>query len=445
MSLGSLYFNLDLVLVLWIVIFGVVSGWEKVGESTVLTSQEWQEIWEFENGHRGRMGHSLVSISNDEIVLFGGKDNPIHRPHVPKTYEISDETLEFLTYDQNPLSSDYDLSTCSPQVSCISSNNSNDDICQYSWHHYLSDEMTDEQILQKEEECGFVTSGLYYNDVWIFSLSNESWKVLHPGAKYGGCRSMQNDERICEVPSGRYGHGATLLYNSQKMIIYGGYSQECNDYCQDLWTFDIENNQWSKVIIPKTNNDYAPEKRWKFSFHSTRNENTLLLFGGHRMGKYLNDLWTLSLNHSFTNASKWEKLVPLQSCEERPGDAWEERFDVECQIHWPLPRAGHASVYDSHRHGLWIHGGYSVPDGNYPGNHHYEYYLDDLWFYNLTSGYWTHHRQGKSIQNKSESITFNLYFIEVLLYLLIDANLPYGLVSLIISYILFLEKLKINN
>jgi hypothetical protein len=46
------------------------------------------------------------------------------------------------------------------------------------------------------------------------------------------------------------------------MYIYGGYSQECGDYCDDLWAFDIDFKKW-KLVYPagtlsKLYSDYTP-------------------------------------------------------------------------------------------------------------------------------------------------------------------------------------------
>ena len=31
------------------------------------------------------------------------------------------------------------------------------------------------------------------------------------------------------------------------MYVYGGYSQRCGDYCDDLWAFDVEFKTWQLV------------------------------------------------------------------------------------------------------------------------------------------------------------------------------------------------------
>lgn len=84
------------------------------------------------------------------------------------------------------------------------------------------------------------------------------------------------------------------------------------------------------------------------------------------------------------------------------------RFDTTCSENWPAGRAGHGSVFDSKRHLVWLFGGYNTyypylsTDGlgsnygvgslgtggfvPYPG---FNYFLNDLWYFNLSTGYWT--------------------------------------------------------
>ena len=53
----------------------------------------------------------------------------------------------------------------------------------------------------------------------------------------GACKIVLGVE-ICNVPSERWMHGAAM-YDDGTMLIYGGFSQRCEDYCDDLWSFDL--------------------------------------------------------------------------------------------------------------------------------------------------------------------------------------------------------------
>lgn len=150
------------------------------------------------------------------------------------------------------------------------------------------------------------------------------------------------------------------------------------------------------------------------------------------IGGYLNDLWiyTKWLDYSFpgsaykANNGKWQIKKPKEQCYASPGLAWDTRSviaflctfslilmtfrnDYACTTVYPTGRAGHGSAWDDKRNRIWIFGGYntyfpypstdgigsgagvaSVGSGGfipYPG---YSYFLNDLWYYNLTTNLW---------------------------------------------------------
>lgn len=40
------------------------------------------------------------------------------------------------------------------------------------------------------------------------------------------------------MPSERYNHGS-VMHDDGTLYVYGGFSQRCQDYCDDIWFFDI--------------------------------------------------------------------------------------------------------------------------------------------------------------------------------------------------------------
>jgi hypothetical protein len=428
-------------------------SWEQWNYSNFATD-EWRDIWGFVDGPGGRRGHSMVLWDETKVVLFGGRDNEIHKPDVPKTYELigDDGILKFETYDEKPVRAGYDPSSCQPKTECVTLENTTSsgggkEICSYSWEHVLTDDMTSTQKERMEELCGFTTSGVYYNDVWMYDLAcarfgdtacvNDGWRVLHPGARFGSCQN-EDQSSFCGTPFARWGHSAIMIDNTT-MFIYGGYSQECEDYCDDMWAFDFKSLDWQKVNVDLYP---SPGSRWKSSMLSlnTNSEDGgtkkgAILFGGHRLwhgfamenseenlwqstdkyekGGFLSDLWILSHNDN-TTSWVWSKQIAKETCISAPGLSWEERNDIRCNIYWPKKRSGHAAVFDKQRNGLWIHGGftshYPYPASSSPGSANgvkgqrkkgfipfasHSYYLNDLWFYNISSGYWKELKQRK--------------------------------------------------
>ena len=439
----------------------VVYAWQEWKYSS-FTSNDWREIWGgIDDGPRSRRGHSMVLWDKTKVVMFGGRDNEVHTPDVPKTYDLVDDNgiLKFDTYDEKPVRSNYDPTTCQPKMECrnfeSSSSSKNIETCSYSWDHVLNDDMTASQIEAKEEQCGFTTSGIYYNDIWIYDVSctrlgddackNDGWRVLHPGARFGGCRNEFGND-LCDVPFARWGHGAAMM-GDNTMFVYGGYSQECEDYCDDVWKFDLKSFVWERVEFDPVS---TPGRRWKFSMDGfkgdgDKSKDNIITFGGHRLwhgvsmdnseenlwqntdmyefGGYLNDLWILSEINVVDEEDNqgevksnwaWVKKEGKETCRLSPGLKWKERNNIICDKYWPKERSGHASVFDEVRNGLWIHGGftshYPYPSSSSPGSANgvkasrekgfipfasHSYYLNDLWFYNITSGYWKQMKQSK--------------------------------------------------
>eukprot|EP00520_Triparma_pacifica_P000336 CAMPEP_0118648420 /NCGR_PEP_ID=MMETSP0785-20121206/9146_1 /TAXON_ID=91992 /ORGANISM="Bolidomonas pacifica, Strain CCMP 1866" /LENGTH=1030 /DNA_ID=CAMNT_0006540611 /DNA_START=234 /DNA_END=3323 /DNA_ORIENTATION=+ len=460
-------------LVLAMVAVSQVDAWQK-WDYKYTASEEWKDTWGYAEGPRGRRGHSIsMSPTTDTskgslLIMFGGRDNEIQREHVPKTYNIieSEGSLEFETYTDQPVKTTYN-ETCKPKKTCIplapGVKSGNTESCSYEWDYGGNEGETLSQEYQKlkEDQCGFVPVGLYYNDVWMYDLDceryadkacqNSGWVTLHEGARNGAC-VFQNGKEICTVPSERWHHGSAM-FDDQTMLIFGGFSPRCEDYCDDMWSFDIRPkpdgtglvSTWMEIYpLGHFGDNEAPGKRWKFSLLSgvkdpETGKQSMIFFGGHRLwhgfapensqdnnyasyatypkGGYLNDLWTYSKTMLLPTEEvpivsdgygTWSQKTPKSSCERDPGLAWSTRNDFTCTVNWPKERAGHAGIYDKQRHGIWIHGGFTSyypyinTDGPGSGNGiqalkvggftpypTYPFFLDDLWFYSLKEGNWT--------------------------------------------------------
>ena len=401
-----------------------------------------------------RRGHSLVLFNDTKVILFGGRGNDAHRPHAPTRFDVVEVggVLEFSTYDGMPLSKSYspDSDGCRPVETCVKLVNSttgNQEVCSYSWEHLLQDNPSPTDQAKIEETCGYVPAGVYYNDVWVYdtdcmrhddlACANDGWRILDEGRPFGGCNNEEG-ELICETPSERYGHGATML-DGTTMAVYGGYSNECEDYCDDFWLFDFVSLQWTKV-----DSSQSPGNRWQFSMLAV--SDSIYLFGGHRLwhgmaldndednrwqsteilpkGGYLDDLWVFGPSDSNDGEKRWANIDGKTTCVDSPGLTWESRNDKHCKVHWPSARSGHAAVYDAQRGGMWIHGGFSTyypyPTSKSPGSglgvqthgrEHvpllptYDFFLDDLWFCDMKSGYWEKKKiYGRKPQRRTDHI-----------------------------------------
>jgi len=413
------------------------------------TTEDWRKLWGYKEGPHGRRGHSMV-LYGTQIILFGGRDNEIRRNHVPRTYEIENQngTLEFTVYDESPANPS--LLNCTYPGRKNGTRDSD----------YNPDYQSAGGVNGTEDDpcSNIIEVGLYYNDVWSYELNCEryadhscqgpegkdktehTWVVRHPGSWQGACKMVLGRE-ICETPSERWLHGAAM-FNDSTMLIYGGFSQRCEDYCDDLWSFDMRDNTWMEIYeLGFFSDGSSPGKRYKFTV--VTNGQIMWMFGGFRLwhgyssdnswendwdsydiypsGGYLNDLWTY--NKTLLGP---EEEVPTESpgygvwknissnktsirCFDTPGDLWSERNDRTCVEDWPKRRAGHVMELDKTRLGLWIHGGYTTyfpylktgGFGSATGTGQAEevasfspfptfpFFLDDLWYYDLKNGIWT--------------------------------------------------------
>ena len=111
------------------------------------------------------------------------------------------------------------------------------------------------------------------------------WTMEHPSALEGGCRMVLGRE-ICSVPAERWQHG-TAMFNDSTMLIYGGFSQRCEDYCDDLWSYDFRTRKelggapggWMELIEiddARYGRGETPGRRWTFSVVS--DGETMFLF-----------------------------------------------------------------------------------------------------------------------------------------------------------------------
>lgn len=477
-----------------------VRSWKEINYTSV-TTDEWRDNFKNLQGPHGRSGHTLVLYQKTKLILFGGRDNDAQRHHVPTTMEVVDKdgVLEFSTYDSKPIrevkldpihSTPEERHTlCNFQESCISFTNAtasgNTQACTQQWTHPFQQSMTQRELYEWEEICGFVPVAVFYNDVWMLDLTldvssnNATWVVLHPGSNYGYCPSehLQNateKKRRCQTPSERWRHGAAML-DEHTMVVFGGNSQSCDDYCDDFWAFDLRTNLWYEIISPSTSSSTAkddtvdgPGVRWRFTMlggflHPELNRPAVIFFGGHRSwdniinsnasnsifktSGYLNDLWmyvkgeedeSSQSNNSSTQKwsnGGWIRLEERGLCTNGNKRVFPRDTIAEdgCRAAWPQGRAGYAAVYDKERNGIWMHGGYSAyyPYGPfnkqaYTGGdietdgttlplqqtvvmsrvapyHSQSYYLNDLWFYDITTGIWELKKPGKFLH-----IAYNL-------------------------------------
>lgn len=295
--------------------------------------------WESDPGPRD--GHSMLLHNDTKLVIYGGRTNNVQYEHRPKKFNI--------TFKDGKL----------------------------VFESYHSVELTDCEGVESDRcsKYPYVDVAVYMNDIWLYDLDcfrfsdykceHAGWYLVDAGAAYGGCRMVERAGKVtqeCTRPTERYNHAAVrkracvfacalcgalasrdaeyarkpppahttrsavsrtgrlhlylqTLFGDDSMVIYGGFSQFCQDYCDDVWVYDLSrcvrmrensnpyasnptnvyqnksetpgaalNNSlyWhcGKWTLLETNT--AAGKRWKSGLVSNHRE-TMWMFGGARL------------------------------------------------------------------------------------------------------------------------------------------------------------------
>jgi len=256
----------------------------------------WEEWTNLNEDHpTPRAGHSTV-LFGGTVLLFGGRDNNKIVEHRPMTFEIDDEDgeLNFKSYDDN------ELTNCTGVSSELCDTYPNVQIGEYNNDVWRFD-------LNRKHACeNEIIDENYVNGSCAASNRLPYWKRVDPGAQFGGCILAFGTE-LCTHPAERYNHAAAIFHD-RYMLIYGGFSPWCTDYCDDVWIFDTQTYMWSEIRGRGSSDGLdattSPGKRWQSA--NLFRDSSMYMFGGHRKereGGFLNDFWKLSLGDSSADVS----------------------------------------------------------------------------------------------------------------------------------------------
>jgi N-acetylneuraminic acid mutarotase len=255
-------------------------------------------------GPTGRKYHALASIYyDDKVVLFSGFDG---NDYVDDTwvYDLSDDTWTQMSPSTSPSAR--------------------------KGHEMASIYDTDKIVL-----FGGNVSGTHFiDDTWVYDLSEDDWTDMNPAS---------------DIPSPRRGHGMSSLYETDKVVIFGGYS-DVTSYVHDTWVYDSGDNIWTLKEPPT-----SPSPRYiTHGIASIYNDDKAMLFGGgfyDGMWYNFDDTWIYDLSED-----TWTEMNPASN---------------------PKGRRGHVLSSISDTDLVLLFGGY---DGDY---------LEDTWVYDLSEDKWT--------------------------------------------------------
>ncbi|MFX0058625.1 MAG: Kelch repeat-containing protein [Candidatus Heimdallarchaeota archaeon] len=153
--------------------------------------------------------------------------------------------------------------------------------------------------------------------VSVFTVYNETW-VGNPGSN-----TWQKMSPIL-APQARFSHAMTYDSESDRVILFGGYSG--STFFSDTWAYDFNANAWEELI-----NATHPTARGAHAMVYDSESDRTVLFGGSSTGSTFNDTWVYDYN---TNS--WEQQNPPES---------------------PPARSRHGAAYDSESDQFIIYGG----------------------------------------------------------------------------------------
>ncbi len=122
---------------------------------------------------------------------------------------------------------------------------------------------------------GGYKSGKYYDDTWVYDLSDNMWTEMKPLNK----------------PGGRHSHAMATIYDTYKVLLFGGYktSSSANN---ETWVYDFSANTWTN----KNPSGNKPSARAYHAMASVYNDDKVVLFSGFNGTVYENDTWVYDLN-----------------------------------------------------------------------------------------------------------------------------------------------------
>lgn len=131
---------------------------------------------------------------------------------------------------------------------------------------------------------GFRGYGSYFEDMWEFDYSNNSWINLNPSNK----------------PPGRYGSKIVYDINNIRGFLFGGRSTAIKD---DTWVYYYSNNSWTELNITS-----RPDTRYWHGMVYDPNNNKIVVFGGNHVGapeNALEDMWIFDPSNN-----QWTEVFP---------------------------------------------------------------------------------------------------------------------------------------
>jgi len=261
---------------------------------------EWMELFPPESPSN-RSGHTMViDESNGRMYMFGGKDSDGLKNDT-WLYNISANSW-------NQLSPTGGLLTAREQ------------------HVMVIDKLNGKMYMFGGSNGGFK------NDIWLFSISANSWSQLSPAGT---------------LPSARERHAMVMEESNGRIYMVGGF--DGTQLHNDTWLYNISANSWTE-LFPSGG---LLTTRFDHTMVIDELNGNIYVFGGSTFTVILNDIWLYSISDN-----SWTELFPSGGP--------------------PLIRSSHVMVINQLNGNIYMFGGGDAIQT-----------FNDIWLYSISDNSWT--------------------------------------------------------
>lgn len=124
------------------------------------------------------------------------------------------------------------------------------------------------------------------NETWVYDLSDNKWTQQKPSYS----------------PSARTSHAMAMIYNTDKIVLYGGFQ---SGGINDTWVYDLSDNKWT-LMNPET----KPPHITCHCMAPIYNDDKVVMFGGYYYDgnfQYYNDTWVYDFSDNL-----WYNMNPQE-------------------------------------------------------------------------------------------------------------------------------------
>jgi len=259
---------------------------------------QWQELNVTGDKPRPRIGHSMVTYTDDGghdiVVMFGGRSQFFASCAYNNNWNYS---LCGDHFDAKLVDTSIVLASSDPLYPRCALNCSGN-----GWCHY-DQTVSDSYCICYDEyrgpNCQYKEFQNFEYDIWFLNMTTLYW------TQYDFLdRSDYAYADDWPWPTGRFEHSAIIRATQHQMVIYGGYSPKCLDYCNDIWAWNfsaIGANKWSLLSF----NNNQTDKLWQHAAFLSHDASFMYVIAGHSGG---NQAYSIDVKQFNLDSLQWTTM-----------------------------------------------------------------------------------------------------------------------------------------